>query len=197
MPYGVLLIFLDDLLLVAAQVEKLASPNSMSLAFLRNWIKHRDRGPGFLLDIEAQAWHSSHGDDFIAVSPEGTNDGLAIALNALIMPFYHRYIGSRRPPMAQTKYGQVWNYRFERFVLLAKVLSVLLATAAPAGSIVILYIVSEMWLRLLIIAIFCFLFASVMTFVVGARRIDVFSATAAFAAVQAVFVGGTTLVQLN
>ncbi|KAJ9606847.1 hypothetical protein H2200_008857 [Cladophialophora chaetospira] len=184
-----------EMLMLAGAVEKLPNPNTLSLAFLQDWVKHRDRGNDFLLDIESQAWDASHGDDYVVLSPKASHDSLAVALVGLIVPIYHRMIGTHRSPAAKTGHGKIWHYGFERFVLLGNILCILLATGIPSGSIVILYVVSSMLLRLLIIAIFCFLFACTMTFIVGARRVDVFSATAAFAAVQAVFVGGTTLVQ--
>ncbi|KIW99734.1 uncharacterized protein Z518_11147 [Rhinocladiella mackenziei CBS 650.93] len=187
----------DEMLVLTAEVEKLPGPNSLSFTFLQEWVKHRDRGADFLLDIEAQAWDSCQRDDYVVLSPTTSHDRLAIALDALIVPLYHRYIGTRRPPTAHKTHGRVWDYRFDRFILLGNILTILLATAIPAGSIVVLYVIKSMIIRLLIIAIFCLVFACTMTFMVGAKRVNVFSATAAFAAVQAVFVGGTTLVQMG
>ncbi|KAK5053805.1 hypothetical protein LTR84_001767 [Exophiala bonariae] len=185
-----------ELLALTATIENLPRPNNLSLAFLQEWVKSQDRGEGFLLDTERQIWESAPADDFVVLSPKATNDRLAVALNAFIQPLYHAHIGARRLPTAK-RHGRVWSYDFQQFVLLGNILCILLATGIPAGSIVILYLVCSMWLRLLIIAIFCLLFAFVLTFIGGARRVDVFSATAAFAAVQAVFVGGTTLVQVR
>jgi len=184
-----------DILVLANAVERLPDPHSLDRSFLESWIKHRDRGEDFLLDLEAQAWDSCHGDDYVALSPTTTGDNLAAALSTLTVPWYHKFIGTRRQQTANARHGKVWHYSFRRFVFAGNVLCILLATGIPAGSIVILYVVTSMVVRLCIIAIFCFLFACTMTFVVKAKRVDVFSSTAAFAAVQAVFVGGTTLVQ--
>lgn len=180
------------MLVLKAKVEKLPEPNSLNFMFLQNWVNHRDRGDGFILDIDP--WESSQRDDFVTMT---CPDRFATALEGWIVPWYHQYIGARGPPTAHKRHGMLWYYGPDRFVLLGNILTVLLATAIPAGSIVILFVVRSMVLRLLVIAIFCLVFACSMTFVVGARRVDVFSATAALAAVQAVFVGGTTLVQMG
>jgi len=66
-----------------------------------------------------------------------------------------------------------------------------LASLLPIASIVILYCVKSMWRRLLIIAGFTAAFSLVLGLVTNGELVEVFAASAAFAAVQVVFVGSS------
>ena len=54
----------------------------------------------------------------------------------------------------------------------------------------VLCLLKSMLARLSVITAMSFAFAVVMTFIVQGRRVEVFAATTAFAAVQVVFLGG-------
>lgn len=62
-------------------------------------------------------------------------------------------------------------------------------------SIVVLYYVQPMGARLALVSVFNPVFALTMMFVVGHRRGETFAATAAFAAVQVIFVGGVNVIE--
>ncbi|KAF1972653.1 hypothetical protein BU23DRAFT_643310 [Bimuria novae-zelandiae CBS 107.79] len=64
------------------------------------------------------------------------------------------------------------------------------AAMAPVASIFILTWIDDIWGRLGTIAAFNVLVSVLLTLMTEARRTEVFSVTAAFAAVQVVFVGG-------
>lgn len=55
-----------------------------------------------------------------------------------------------------------------------------------------LYSVSIMWVRLGMVVIFTAVFAAALSLFTDAKKIEVFSSTAAFAAVEVVFVGSTS-----
>ena len=186
------------MLLLTAKVQKLASPNSRSLSILRECLD-RSAGPGeFLQDIEAEPWNVANARDLVVLSPEGAGDGLAAYLDAAVMPFYHRYFGSRfSPHTAEGEYGKIWEYKGRHLILFGNFLCMLLSAAIPTASIIAMNSVSNTLYRLLMIGGFCILFAGAMTFIVGGRRVDVFAATTAFAAIQAVFIGGTDIVHMN
>jgi hypothetical protein len=62
----------------------------------------------------------------------------------------------------------------------------------PLSSIIILSVVRSMAARLGIVCAFTMVFSLVLALGTGARRVEIFAATAAFASVQVVFVGSTS-----
>jgi hypothetical protein len=66
-----------------------------------------------------------------------------------------------------------------------------LASLLPVASIVVLYCVESMWRRLLIVAGFTGAFSLALGLVTNGQLVDIFAASAAFAAVQVVFVGSS------
>jgi len=69
----------------------------------------------------------------------------------------------------------------------------IISALLPILSVVVLYCVKNMWVRLALVAVFTVLFSLVLSLIAPAKRIEVFAATAAFASVQVVFVGSTAV----
>ena len=63
----------------------------------------------------------------------------------------------------------------------------------PTLAILVLYFVKSMLVRIGLVIVFTFMFSFVLSIFTGARNVEVFSATAAFAAVEVVFVGSTSV----
>ncbi|KAH6668189.1 hypothetical protein B0J14DRAFT_156745 [Halenospora varia] len=74
---------------------------------------------------------------------------------------------------------------------IGRILAMTLSSMLPIGAIVVLYVVKDMSKRLGIVAGFTAGFSLVLGLVTNGELIDVFAASAAFAAVQVVFVGST------
>jgi hypothetical protein len=103
---------------------------------------------------------------------------------------YHRYIGHRfHKKVGDHDLGDLWHYKDGTFVFLGNVACILLSSLLPSACIFSLFYAHRMLIRLILITCFTFVFSIVMTFVVQARRQDIFTAALALAAVQVVFVG--------
>lgn len=85
----------------------------------------------------------------------------------------------------------MWEYKSELFVVLGNIICMILV---PSASIICLYFVSSMIVRLAVVSGMSFLFSFVMTVTVQGRRVEVFAATTAFAAVLVVFVGSANFI---
>lgn len=70
-------------------------------------------------------------------------------------------------------------------------LSVVLSSLLPTVMILALYFIQSMLWRIGAVIIFTAIFAVALTVFTNARKIEVYSATAAFAAVEVVFIGST------
>jgi hypothetical protein len=178
-----------------AATLKMKRPHTTDLSTLQTWLGSEDGGNHFLVGSEASAWNDDSKSDMISLFASAHSDTLAQQLWNRFLPWYHNTIGRRRKPYIDPELGQVWEYQPESFTLAGNILCVLLSFAIPTGSIFALYYVRSMTLRLLMMAAFILLFAIMMMFMVGSRREQVFAATAAFAAIQVVFVGGVNIIQ--
>jgi hypothetical protein len=181
----------DTLLMQTADVHRLAQPLECDLKFLREWLELPHGGDFFLKGLEAEPWEPHYTADLVVLSGrQEERDHFAQYLSDKIVPWYHHYIGHRKKnPVPAKDWGRVWEYKDEMFVVLGNIICMTLSALVPAASIVCLYFVKSMVARLAIVSGMSLLFSLVMTVIVQGRRVDVFAATTAFAAVQVVFVG--------
>jgi hypothetical protein len=117
-------------------------------------------------------------------------------LSDKILPWYHRYLGGRKkkPANFDNDLDNIWEYKQEVFVGLANLICMVLSSLIPTTCIFALHFVKSMVARLAVITAMSFAFSFVMMFVVRGRRVEIFAATTAFAAVQVVFVDKVSIV---
>jgi len=75
--------------------------------------------------------------------------------------------------------SNIFLYRDSHFHHLATILSTLVSSLIPITAIVILYLISDMKVRLAVVCVFTAIFAVVLSLVTEAKRVEVFAATAA------------------
>lgn len=108
-----------------------------------------------------------------------------------ILPSFHRRIGQKlKDPIPEWKVHDTWEYKQKTFVILGNVICMILSALVPSISMFVLCFLKSMVARLSFITAMSFIFSVTMTFIVQGRRVEVFAATTAFAAVQVVFLGG-------
>ena len=108
------------------------------------------------------------------------------------IPRWHLKFGHKRPPNvgADLGIGELWEYKTYTLQRCGNFICVVLSSIVPIASIQGLYWIPNTLGRLMAITGFIFIFATIMMLVTGCRRFEVFGATAAFAAVQVVFLQG-------
>ena len=129
--------------------------------------------------------------------PEASKDSDSFAqfIGNAVVRYYHRQIGERfTRPNSEPGDVETWEYKQQVFVTIANVVCMLLSAAIPTMTMFTLYFMKNQGERLAFIAAMCFLCAAVMMLVVQGRRVEVFAATMAFAAVQVVFLSGPNCV---
>jgi hypothetical protein len=177
---------------------KTPKPERRNLESLRRWLGSDQGGNHFLAEagIEATAWDEDSFDDMLSLKPQ--SDRFAQWIIERVVPTYHRRIGHRfHQKIKRGDLGDMWHYRDEPFIRIGNTVCILLSSLLPSCCIFALYSVQETPARLILIACFNLVFATVMAVVVQARRQDVFAATTALAAVQVVFVGGIDVVYVT
>jgi hypothetical protein len=186
---------IEVMLLQTTEIFKLKAAHDSDLSTLKDWLRRSDGGDHFLSGREYGPWEDDNRNDLVSLLSSAHGDKFAQQLWNVFQPAYHRFIGWRAKPHIDEELGKIWEYREESFTLAGNILCVVLSFAIPTGSIFALYYVQPMLARLLIMAAFIFVFAFAMMFVVQSRRGEVFGATAAFAAILVVFVGGVNIIQ--
>lgn len=181
----------DDALLQTAQIKSLAKPQTCEYEYLAEWFRRPLCGNNFLKGVEADAWRPEHLADLVVVSHSSKNrDRFAQFMSDGIVPWFHKIIGQKlRSPVPESKACDTWEYKPSVFVFLGNVICMVLSALVPSTSIFVLCFLKSMIARLGVITAMSFVFAVIMTFIVQGRRVDVFAATTAFAAVQVVFLG--------
>jgi len=110
----------------------------------------------------------------------------------MFVPRWHLKFGHWRPANVGTDLGigRLWEYKMKSLQKWGNFICVILSSLVPVASIQTLYWIPHTIGRLMAITTFIFIFATLMMFVTGCRRFEVFAATTAFAAVQVVFLQG-------
>lgn len=184
----------DDSLIRVAQVYGLGMPHSNSLIFLRKWLQSSEHGDEFLQGYEGDPWEPECQRDLLVLFDESSGDGLALVLSRL-GTLWHWAFGHRLKPEADLEagFGRVWEYKHKAFARFGDALCVFVSFMLPSMSTFVLFYVNDMVYRLGLMTCFLFVLAVLMMFVLECRRVEVFAATAANAAVQVVFLQGVNI----
>ncbi|KAJ9669077.1 hypothetical protein H2201_000903 [Coniosporium apollinis] len=178
----------NEALIQQSQLITLPKPGKRDLLSLQCWLTQSDRGAGALIGPDVQVWGDirspgTHYKDLIALKARQVED-----------PFF-RLVSSRflgwKPSRIHPGFG------YEEFTLMniTAIVTSLVAPLLPIASIAILCAVQSTSSRIAVIAALNFVFSFCLMAFARARRTEVFAATAAFAAVQVVFVGTSEVSQ--
>ncbi|KAH7390763.1 hypothetical protein DE146DRAFT_766817 [Phaeosphaeria sp. MPI-PUGE-AT-0046c] len=182
----------DHALIQQSMILKLPAPNPSELHYLQNYLETDSMGPNALLGRDAGTWGSmldreSHAPDLVALKVRAHKDALSTWA-------------------AKKVVGRLFTRCFARFVKPSPVhglvgvedslvyratygFTSLLASMIPIASIVVLYYVNSMPARLATIAAFNLFISVCLMGLANAKRAEIFAISAAFAAVQVVFIG--------
>jgi hypothetical protein len=185
----------DSALLKAYQIHSLAKPADCDINFLRDWLERPEGGDYSIKGVEAEPWKLCCAADLVTLSQLDRKDELAQSLSEKILPWYHQYLGrQKRPGNSDNDLDTIWEYKHEVFVALGNITCMVLSSVIPTTSIVALHFVKSMVARLAVITAMSFIFSFVMMVIVRGKRVEIFAATTAFAAVQVVFVDKVNVV---
>ncbi|KAI9375788.1 hypothetical protein BJX61DRAFT_539519 [Aspergillus egyptiacus] len=173
------------------ELNKIPKPSTRELEFLRRWLIRPSMGDNFLSDLEAKVWGSCNDTDFVTLSSRDTEeDAFTRFLHGTLLDIYHRVYGHRRKSTSATDPEPNFRaYTEGKLARLSNTITAMLSSVFPTVAILILYLVDSMFARIGLIIGFTALFAFVLSMFTSTRRVEVFAATAAFAAVEVVFVG--------
>lgn len=133
-------------------------------------------------EVDVEYLAPSHSEDLVKIVPDHNKE---VFSHFLVNKFGFLFL----PSMERQKVLGVFpDHRIRR---ITRVVAVVMSSILPILSIVILYFVQSINIRIGLIIIFSVLFSAVIALVSDARNAEVMAATAAYAAVLVVFVSGT------
>ncbi|KAL2845647.1 hypothetical protein BJY01DRAFT_234862 [Aspergillus pseudoustus] len=103
------------------------------------------------------------------------------------IPWFHQLVGYRSTKAKDIEAGAVY-YDDEKIIRATRVTSTITSSVIPASSMLVLYLVDHMIWRLAIIVFYNVGFSIILGLLAKARRVEVFAASTAFAAVQVAFI---------
>ena len=164
------------------------------------------QGKSSLFGLDSNVWVD--GVDLIAPNPRVQDDPFSRWLCGSFIHFFHGTVGQKRKAATDIEGGWV-EYDDTRLLRIADIIGAILSPLMPVSSVIILYFVPDLLTRLGIISFFTILFSVTLLLMTKARKVEIFTATAAydallwwnkafadslrsFASIQVVFVGSTT-----
>ncbi|KAF7537782.1 hypothetical protein G7054_g3449 [Neopestalotiopsis clavispora] len=170
------------------EVAKLGSPSPYDLAFLQKWLVRPGMGNYPLLGIDRTSYDPGNDTDLIAVKGRSTPDVFSRWLTYDLIPKWHDAVGRKIKDPEKTDIGEgICDYKDNVLVAIVRVATTVVASLLPMISVVALFFVHSYSLRLVVIILASGFFSLVLQLMTSARKIEVFAATAAYAAVNVVF----------
>ncbi|TVY41918.1 hypothetical protein LOCC1_G006053 [Lachnellula occidentalis] len=172
------------------QLATFDQPEAGNLEFINEWLADSRQGNYALEGLDRNVWKD--GKDLLVVPPDTlVGDSFTRILRKPLTTLYHKVWGRRRGRTDVE--GGICVYREKIVIRSADMIGTAVASLLPVLAVVALYCVREMLTRLGMVALFTVLFSMALVVTTSAKRMEVFAATAAFASVQVVFVGSTTI----
>ncbi|KAI0505167.1 hypothetical protein F5B22DRAFT_661812 [Xylaria bambusicola] len=180
-------------------IASFGPPSEQDFKSLQKWMKDPQMGNIYLLGPDSDVWNSFDTSELVCLKPGRTDSLVMQFLKNRLVLLYHRLIGHHfKKPDGSDIHKHTVYYSPDGVIRLSMLLGTVLASLLPIGSIVLLYSLSDMKIRLIMIGLFTAVFSLGLGVFTNGRMVEVFSATAAhvlhskFAAVQVVFVSGTS-----
>jgi hypothetical protein len=144
---------------------------------LQRWFKDKDMGNFPLIGADSKLWNNSSASDLIAIKARKGDDPFATLFLNKVIRWWHHGIGHRfKKPLDEE--SQYFEYKDKNMLRAANILISVISSVFLMGSIVALYFVNNMLVRLGIIAVLTQLFSLTLILVTSARKVEVFAATA-------------------
>jgi len=159
---------------------------------LDQWMRRPIMGNVHLLGSDSKTWTEPDIEDMITLAPKVAEDNFTTELTIWCLEWYTRLLGRHvHKEEAHDFLHNTIRYRDEETFRVLKTLVTLVASLLPIVGIAVLYAIHSMPGRLGAVGGFTALFSLALSVLTSASTKDIFSATAAFAAVLVVFVGTT------
>ncbi|KAI0381477.1 hypothetical protein F5Y04DRAFT_281007 [Hypomontagnella monticulosa] len=183
------------------QTLALRRPHRKLLEDLQGWMRRPDLGDISISSCDWRTWEPNEEiENDLLTFEDSTMDEFTSLITYTVVDVYHKLLGRRihkkglgrentSHPLTYSEHRHTVTYPHRTIARITRVITVSLACMLPVGAIVLLYTVEDMTMRLIVIAALTGVFSISMNVFTMATLSEIFAATAAFAAVQVVFLG--------
>lgn len=168
----------DSTLLEYAHLRKLSPANKYDLDVLRQWLERPKHGNMFLATtLEGSVWRSENENDLITCSSRHQDsDGITKFITERVVPWIAERLHTRS---GKTEKSDVITYPNVRLEYAVDISSSVISSILPAISVIALYFIRSLIVRLWVMIVFTTSFAIALAVLVKPRRVEVFAATTA------------------
>ncbi|KFY88323.1 hypothetical protein V500_06418 [Pseudogymnoascus sp. VKM F-4518 (FW-2643)] len=178
----------NDSIIKQTYLARLENPRRYDIEFLRSWLQRPGMGSFPLLGIDGNSWNVEYEDDLVAVKARTAPDMFSTWFMETLVPAYHYFIGEKfKKPIDEQASEGIYHYNESVLNATLSTLTTVVASVLPICSVLVQYFVQSNSLRLGLIVIFSALFSLALALMTSARKVEIFAATSAFAAVNVVF----------
>ncbi|KAI9697151.1 MAG: hypothetical protein M1820_007886 [Bogoriella megaspora] len=179
-------------LIQQSQILPMKSPSSFDLDYIQRFLVSKEMLPATLAGADCNTWGTVHKPkgyepDIVMLRPREKTDILTkLVIEKGTSKFFSHGLGRFLKP--SPVHGGLVGFEGSTLSRLTYIVTTALASLLPVASITVLYFINSPKLRLGFIAIFTVLLSISLALFTSAKRAEIFALTAAFSAVQVVFV---------
>lgn len=168
----------DETMAHQKMMRDLQSPAKTNLAFFRDWLTRKKMGGCPILGADRHAWDEETEYDLIALVHSKDTDSFTNWVCRTIVPGFHAVLGRYvKKPVAWDPESGICDYSESTILTVLDICGTVVSSLLSISAIVVLYLVSNMSVRLGIVAAFTAVFALVLALMTKARRVEIFVAT--------------------
>ncbi|KAK7984896.1 hypothetical protein PG996_005869 [Apiospora saccharicola] len=165
---------------VTKLVRDYGSPTESEVGSLRGWMKYGHMGNMWLIGPDQDVWKDNDLSELICPRPDEGHGAFARFISHKPLKWYHYTLGHLfRKPDSSTSNGETVYYSPRGLTRLEAVFSTALASLLPTVAIAVLYVMTNMTQRLIMIGVFQLIFAIGAGVFTNGRMIEIFASTAA------------------
>lgn len=182
---------LDAALLQVSQVARLESPRNHDLAFLQDWLKRPTMGNSFLQGREASTWQGRQVKEMVSLMPSKIEaDPFSTWLSTGAVNVFDKLWGNRRKSKIPLDPDSgIVEYDDRRLNKISHSVGVTFASLVPTLCVLVLYFVKRPIIRLGLLIVFTAVFSASLSTFTNARKIEIFSAVAAYVSSRSLTLG--------
>jgi hypothetical protein len=131
-----------------------------------------------LLGPDQDSWSNDHAYDLIALKRRDSSDPFSRWMTDTFVPFFHNILGKRfKKPLPEDPESEICQYSESHLSTVVNILGTVMASILPITSIIALYFVTNMLVRLGLTVVFTAIFSCSLALLSRARRVEIFAAS--------------------
>ena len=168
----------DETMAHQKMVCNFQKPAKSNLEFLRDWLTRKKMGGCPILGKDSHAWDMETEPDLVTLIDSRDTDSFTNWVCRTIVPGFHAVLGRHiKKPVAWDPESGVCDYSESKILTILDICATVASSLLSISSIVVLYFVSNMSIRLGVVAAFTAVFSLVLALMTKARRVEIFVAT--------------------